>query len=344
MDALLDRHMWGATPCIKDRQRPRSDLPAMGLAKLGSFYGQIGTACQLRDIFVTPLPPPDLLPTYPAVMHARESRMTPQERQLVDELFDRLAGLENNPRDPDAERIIGDGVRRAPHAVYALVQTALVMDEALKRANARIEELQAQVGGDEEHQPSGGFLDSMRNAVLGPRGSVPSVRPQPQPSSAPPPYQSQGGYPPPQMPPYPAGPGTGPGMGPPFGGGGSFLGTAASTAAGVVGGGLLLDSIRSMFGHHSGLGGQSAFGGSGSSADSSLAHAAGIDSIRHGGAAERQNDQALADQDRRDDLEADNADQVLADQDRRDDWEADNNDSDFADDNGDFGGDDSDFA
>jgi hypothetical protein len=26
--------------------------------------------------------------------------MTPQEQQLVDELFDRLAGLENNPRDP----------------------------------------------------------------------------------------------------------------------------------------------------------------------------------------------------------------------------------------------------
>jgi hypothetical protein len=27
MDALLDQHMWGATPCIKDRQRSRLDLP-----------------------------------------------------------------------------------------------------------------------------------------------------------------------------------------------------------------------------------------------------------------------------------------------------------------------------
>ena len=307
--------------------------------------GKLGHLCRPRDIFVTPLPPPDSLPTYGAVMHARESRMTPQERQLVDELFDRLTGLENNPRDPDAERAIGDGIRRAPHAVYALVQTALVMDEELKRANARIEELQAQIGGEEQQQ-SGGFLDTMRDAVLGRRelrGSVPSVRSQTLPSSPSPPYQSEGGYPP-QMPPYPAGQGMDPGMGPPFGGGGSFLGTAASTAAGVVGGGLLLDSIRSMFGHHSGLGGHSTFGGSGSSADSSLAHAAGIDSIKHGGAAERQSDQALADQDRRDDLEADNADQVLADQDRRDDLEADNSDSDFADDDGDFGGDDSDFA
>jgi hypothetical protein len=46
--------------------------------------------------------------------------MTPQEQELVNELFDRLAKLESNPRDPDAERLIADGLRRAPHAVYAL--------------------------------------------------------------------------------------------------------------------------------------------------------------------------------------------------------------------------------
>ena len=80
--------------------------------------------------------------------------MTPQEQALVDELFDRLASLENTPRDPEAERLIADGLRRAPHAVYALVQTALVQDEALKRANARIEELQAQFGGGEQEQRS----------------------------------------------------------------------------------------------------------------------------------------------------------------------------------------------
>jgi len=185
--------------------------------------------------------------------------MTPQEQELVNELFDRLAKLESNPRDLDADRLIADGLRRAPHAVYALVQTALVQDEALKRADARIEELQAQVGG-EEQQRSGGFLDSMRDAVLGrsePRGSVPSVHSQApsSPTTAPQPV-----YPPP----YPTGPGLAPGMGPAFGSGGSFLGTAASTAAGVIGGGLLLNSIRSMFGDHAGLGGheRSAFGSS----------------------------------------------------------------------------------
>jgi len=78
--------------------------------------------------------------------------MTPQEQELVNELLDRLAELEGNPRDSDAERLIADGLRRAPHAVYALVQTALVQDEALKRANARIEELQAQIGRSNSHK------------------------------------------------------------------------------------------------------------------------------------------------------------------------------------------------
>ena len=88
--------------------------------------------------------------------------MTPQERELVTQLFDRLATLENQPRDPDAERTIIDGLRRAPNAAYALVQTALVQDEALKRADARIQELEAKVGDAPAGQPSG-FLDGMRD-------------------------------------------------------------------------------------------------------------------------------------------------------------------------------------
>jgi len=38
--------------------------------------------------------------------------MTPQEQELVNELFDRFAKLESNPRDPNAERLIADGLRR----------------------------------------------------------------------------------------------------------------------------------------------------------------------------------------------------------------------------------------
>jgi uncharacterized protein len=242
--------------------------------------------------------------------------MTPQEQELVNELFDRLAKLESNPRDPDAERLIADGLRRAPHAVYALVQTALVQDEALKRANARIEELQAQTAGESQQQ--GGFLDSVRDEILGrreSRGSVPSVRSQAQSSPTPaPPNRPQPGYPP-QTPPYPAGPGLAPGMGSAFGSGGSFLGTAASTAAGVIGGGLLLNSIRSMFGDHAGLGGheRSALGSSSGSAAAS----------------------DLAQKDRDQDQDQDQDDQEQEDQDQ---------DQDQDDDSGDFGGDDADYA
>jgi len=68
--------------------------------------------------------------------------MTPEERKLVTDLFDRLATLEDAQRDREAERAIMDGLRQAPNAVYALVQTARVQDEALKRADARIRELE----------------------------------------------------------------------------------------------------------------------------------------------------------------------------------------------------------
>src|SRR5215475_10737045 len=102
--------------------------------------------------------------------------MTPQERQLVDDLFDRLAQLERSPRDAAAERAIADGLTRAPNAMYPLVQTVLVQDEALKRADARIRELSGEDAGE---SASGGFLDNMRNALAGRTGttSVPRVRP-----------------------------------------------------------------------------------------------------------------------------------------------------------------------
>jgi hypothetical protein len=108
--------------------------------------------------------------------------MTPQERQLIDDLFDRLAKLESAKRDPEAMSAIMQGLRNAPNAVYALVQTALVQDEALKRADMRIQELEAVADQSQQNQ-SGGFLDSMRGAIFGQNqsqgashGSVPNVR------------------------------------------------------------------------------------------------------------------------------------------------------------------------
>src|SRR5215216_4305761 len=185
--------------------------------------------------------------------------MTPQERQLIDDLFDRLAKLESAKRDPEAMLAIMQGLRNAPNAIYALVQTTLVQDEALKRADMRIQELEAVAG---QQNQSGGFLDSMRDAIFGQNqpqgsshGSVPNVRAPEiagggrpawntgqvlQQNQAPGPFnqpaytQPYGGA---QQPASPFG-----------GGGGSFLGTAAAAAAGVVGGSLLAGSIRSMMG------------------------------------------------------------------------------------------------
>jgi uncharacterized protein len=226
--------------------------------------------------------------------------MTPQESELVNALFDRLAKIEGAPRDAAAERLIEDGARRAPHALYALVQTVLLQDEGLKRANARIEELQAQAaeGAAQEQgqgQGQGSFLDSLREAFAPhePRGSVPSVRAAgtapggTAPEMAPPREYS------PQMPPTP-----GYGAPPSGAGGGSFLGPAASTAAGMIGGALLLDGIRSMFGHRAGATDANAIGGlargntSGSAVDSDLTRTAGIDDI--GDAARGDRDKAAA--------------------------------------------------
>jgi hypothetical protein len=233
--------------------------------------------------------------------------MTPQERQLVDELFDRLSKMESAPRDPDAVAAIAQGLRSAPSAVYALVQTVLVQDEALKRANSRIQALEA--AGAPEQRPSGGFLDSMRETIFGQseaRGSVPNVRP---PEIASRPVWNSGqvmqqGQSPGQYNQGPYGQPYGAPQGP-MGGGGSFLGTAAAAAAGMVGGSLLLGSIRSMMGgSQHGFGDAAGLGNAGlgdrfaspapwsDQSGSSLARDAGIDDL--GSSAGRANDNSRA--------------------------------------------------
>ena len=50
----------------------------------------------------------------------QESRNDPQEQELVNELFDRLAEVERNPRHPDAEHLIAvDCVRRPSQSIRA---------------------------------------------------------------------------------------------------------------------------------------------------------------------------------------------------------------------------------
>src|SRR5262245_13904046 len=240
--------------------------------------------------------------------------MTPQERQLIADLFERLAALENQPRDPEAEQAIREGLAKAPHAVYPLVQSVLVQDEALKQADAYIRELEDAAQGGPQGGPQGagqnkGFLDSMRGALFGRderRGSVPSVRPGEEPMGVPPQYRGGAGGSPwgsagaqPQQQwgggqqqwggGQPGGPMA---QGAPRGG--SFLGTAAAAAAGMVGGGLLLSGIRNMLGGGQGQHGpfagafdQIAGGGQhaplGGTGGGELARDAGLGDIGRGG-------------------------------------------------------------
>jgi hypothetical protein len=159
----------------------------------------------------------------------------------------------------------------------------------------------------------------MRDSLFGreePRGSVPRV-PQGAPMGAPAGYRADpwgqgapGGY---QQAGYQQAPQSS---------GGSFLGTAAAAAAGVIGGSLLMGGIRSALGGHgaaspasgafdslTGRGEDRAPWG-GNAAGGDLSRDAGLNDV--GGGSQRAGlfDQAQQDQDDDDDADADEADDI----------------------------------
>jgi uncharacterized protein len=158
--------------------------------------------------------------------------MQSQERELITGLFGRLQPFETQPRDNEAEALIKDLAARQPAAPYLLVQTVLVQEQALKAAQERIAELEAKAGA--APAASSGFLGSAPKigpwgAPAAPPASVPSTRS---------PLQAA--------------------VAPQQGGGGGFLRTAMATAAGVAGGALLFEGIRSLMGNNPGPFGQTA--------------------------------------------------------------------------------------
>ncbi|HEY4166916.1 MAG TPA: DUF2076 domain-containing protein [Reyranella sp.] len=146
--------------------------------------------------------------------------MQQQERDLIADLFGRLQQYENQPRDAEAERLIASYIARQPASPYLLVQTALVQEEALKQARARIAELESKASSQASGQ--GSFLGNAPRPA-GPWGSAPAPQQQPAPPPASPWGQASAG--------------------------GGFLRSALTTAAGVAGGALLFEGIRNMFGH-----------------------------------------------------------------------------------------------
>ena len=195
-----------------------------------------------------------------------ESDMTPEERQMLADLFERIKATSATPRDAQAEAFINDAARAAPFAPYVLAQTVLVQQHALEAAAHRIAELEAARAesrsaagsGKLPRQPGQDDLWRRRPSAAAPaRPSYEAPAYQRGPGAAPGP-----GYPPPPQA-YGA-PQPGPWGAPAPSRGGGFLQNAASTAAGVAGGVALGNLLGGLFGGHSGGGlFGSGFGGAG---------------------------------------------------------------------------------
>ena len=167
--------------------------------------------------------------------------MTPQERDQLTQFLKQLGDARVGEKSAEAEALIRETVAKQPDAAYLLVQRSMLVEQALNAAKAQIAQLQAQVQNAQASRSSGGFLG-------GGNPWAQSLDSGASPAGVP----GAGNY---QMPrgaaPFAnAAPAVG-------GGAGSFLGSVATTAAGVVAGGFLFQGLESLIGghHQSGLSG-----------------------------------------------------------------------------------------
>jgi hypothetical protein len=205
--------------------------------------------------------------------------MNNQEREVITDIFRRLEQAANQPRDPDAERLIADQIRQQPYAPYAMAQALYVQEQALTNLHNQVQQLEAELERmQSQPQQSGGFLASLfgggsreadrSRSMGGFSGEQPRMGGQGGPWSGQP--SSWNGQPGPWGGGAPGGPGmmgggAQPGaFGAPQRGGSGFLGTAMMTAAGVAGGMMLGNALSSAFGGSAGAGensSKSLFGG-----------------------------------------------------------------------------------
>src|SRR5271170_5038779 len=141
--------------------------------------------------------------------------MMPQEREMIATLVERLRKAEGQPKDPEAEALIGQATAAQPDAPYSLVQTALIQELSLHQAQSRIGELEKQLA---EAKPASSSPPSFLGGAAGAAVAAPAP-------SAGPPGETGGGT-----------------------GGGGFLHSAAAMAAGGAAGALLYQGIGSFFG------------------------------------------------------------------------------------------------
>jgi uncharacterized protein len=201
--------------------------------------------------------------------------MTPEERQMIANVFDRMRAVGRFDKDQDAEAFINQSVRQIPDSAYLLIQSVLVQEQALLGADERIRMLEGQVASLEARAPaapasSGGFLGGLFGSSK-PAASVPvtgrqsasfgggSASPSPWGNAAPGNAGGNGGgyqqqpQGQPQYQPQAAAPA-----------GGGFMKQAMTTAAGVAGGMLAANAIGNMMrgGQSNDQSSSSPFGGS----------------------------------------------------------------------------------
>jgi hypothetical protein len=193
--------------------------------------------------------------------------MSPEERQLLTALFERVRTAAATPRDRDAEQLVEQSTREQPYAAYYLAQAVIVQEKGLEAAANHIKELEERVrqleaaeSDNHKAEQGGGFLSSIFGS-----SQPPQQRQQPAPSdgASPGPWgsaprqqirENQGFDTAPRMQQPPSGPWSPQASAPSAGG--SFLQGALGTAAGVAGGMLLANSLSGIFsgGHMSSLG------------------------------------------------------------------------------------------
>jgi hypothetical protein len=190
--------------------------------------------------------------------------MTPQERDVIAGIFDRLKQAANQPRDPEAENYIAERLREQPYAPYAMAQAVYVQEQALTNLHAQVEDLQAQLRElqsrpPEAPAPSGGFLSGIFGGGVQPERprSVPSF-PQRAAEAPSGPWSGQqpGAMQPGAMQAAPGQAGPGAQQPGPWASqaaqqparGGGFMASALTTAAGVAGGMMLGNVLTNAFG------------------------------------------------------------------------------------------------
>src|SRR5580704_12063594 len=135
-----------------------------------------------------------------------EKVMTPEERQMLASLFERVGSTAANPRDAQAEAFIDEAVRAQPHASYVLAQTVLVQQQALENASHRLAELEAQIKAQAAPQEETSFLGNLGRSMFGGGQPAPTTAPRSNydanASARQPAYPTQPAY----APPPPAGP------------------------------------------------------------------------------------------------------------------------------------------